>query len=77
MLVAEGGNPDNLRFPGYFMANGRASLLTHQRSENTINHFWFDVVGDDLVLRPVPSRSIVENIPDGALVVVGNFRRDR
>ena len=52
VLVAEGGNPDNLRFPGYFMANGRASLLTHQRSENTINHFWFDVVGDDLVLRP-------------------------
>jgi hypothetical protein len=60
------------------MANGRASLLTHQRSKHALNHFWFDVVGEDLVLRPSPPvRSLLEKVPEGAFVVVGNFRRDR
>jgi hypothetical protein len=81
ILVPGGyGDTENLRFHGYFMANGRASLLTHVRSKHLLNHFWFESVGEDVVMRPMmsePARTLVKDIPDGALVVVGNFRRDR
>ena len=73
-------NPDNLRFPGYFTASGRASQLTHHRGNHAIIHVWFEVVGDGIVIHPAAGEAIttlVENVPEGALVVVGNFKIDR
>lgn len=81
VIVKSGnGSTENLRFPGYFMANGRASYLSHVRESNAIDHYWFDVVGPDLIDRPrrnEPPKTLVEHVPSGALVVVGNFRKDR
>ncbi len=75
VLAANGVNLENLRFAGYFMANGRASYLTHVRTDHRITHIWLDAVDPDVVMGP--ARILVDKVPQGAFVVVGNFRKDR
>jgi hypothetical protein len=75
VIAAKGAGPENIRFTGYFMANGRASYLSNVRTLHRLAHTWFDAVDPDIVMGPL--KILVEKVPDGALVVVGNFRKDR
>ncbi len=75
VTAADGVDLQNLRFAGYFMANGRASYLSHVRTDHKIAHRWMEAVDPDVVMGPV--KILVDKVAEGALVVVGNFRRDR
>jgi hypothetical protein len=75
VLAANGVNPENLRFAGYFMATGRASYLTHVRTDHKITHIWLDAVDPNPVIGP--AKNLVDKVPNNAFVVVGNFRKDR
>jgi hypothetical protein len=75
-VLGESVNTENLRFPGLFMANGRASFLSYVRQENRMSHIWFSVNGDEIVLPP-SSSNLINQLPDGGFVVVGNFVKGR
>jgi FG-GAP-like repeat len=75
VIAANGVDADNLRFAGYFMANGRASYLSHVRTDHKIAHRWLAAVDPDVVMGPL--KVLVDKVPEGAFVVVGNFRKDR
>ena len=75
VLASGGVNTENLRFAGYFMASGRASYLAHVRTDHRLTHIWFETF-DPNPLMGTP-KNLVDKVPEGALVVVGNFRKDR
>jgi FG-GAP-like repeat len=75
VIAANGVDSENLRFAGYFMANGRASYLSHVRTDHKIAHRWLEAVDPDVVMGPL--KVLVDKVPEGAFVVVGNFRKDR
>jgi hypothetical protein len=75
VIAANGVDAENLRFAGYFMANGRASYLSHVRTDHKIAHRWLEAVDPDVVMGPL--KVLVDKVPEGAFVVVGNFRKDR
>ena len=75
VIAADGADLQNLRFAGYFMANGHASYLSHVRTDHKIAHRWMEAVDPDVVMGPL--KILVDKVADGALVVVGNFRKDR
>jgi hypothetical protein len=75
-VLGEATSTQNLRFPGYFMGNGRASFLSHVRQQHRLSHIWLAVNGDQVMVLPTPI-TLLDNVPDGALVVVGNFVKGR
>ncbi len=75
VIAANGVDAENLRFAGYFMANGRASYLSHVRTDHKIAHRWLEAVDPEVVMGPL--KVLVDKVPEGAFVVVGNFRKDR
>ena len=57
------------------MGSGRSSYLSHVRSDHQILHVWLASIDPVPALGPV--NVLVQNVPEGALVVVGNFRKGR
>ena len=59
------------------MTNGRATYISHVRDDRLLSHIWFEVSGGEIVPGKDKYSDLVAPMPEGSLVVVGNFIKDR